>query len=40
MDSFCSVLQEKLSYKPGERDMVIMNHTFGIKWPNGRKVSL
>jgi hypothetical protein len=26
MDSFCALLEEKLCYLPGERDMVLMQH--------------
>ena len=36
-DAFCSLLQEKLVYAPGERDMVIMHHIFGIEWKDGKK---
>jgi alpha-aminoadipic semialdehyde synthase len=32
LDAFCSILQEKLKYLPGERDMVVMHHEFGIQW--------
>uniref|UniRef100_A0AAV1VLI7 Saccharopine dehydrogenase (NAD(+), L-glutamate-forming) n=1 Tax=Peronospora matthiolae TaxID=2874970 RepID=A0AAV1VLI7_9STRA len=34
LDAFCALLQDKLSYQPGERDMAIMHHEFGIKYEN------
>lgn len=37
LDTFCSLLQKKLSYEPGERDMALMHHEFGIQYRNGRK---
>ena len=35
LDAFCDLLQEKLVYEEGERDMVAMHHEFEIKWANG-----
>nr|KAJ3417907.1 hypothetical protein HK105_000609 [Polyrhizophydium stewartii] len=35
LDAFCALLQRKLVYAPGERDMVAMHHVFGIEWANG-----
>eukprot|EP00301_Raphidiophrys_heterophryoidea_P005098 c12175_g1_i1.p1 GENE.c12175_g1_i1~~c12175_g1_i1.p1 ORF type:complete len:1027 (-),score=258.83 c12175_g1_i1:170-3250(-) len=37
MDSLCALLQHKLWYAPGERDMVIMQHIFDVEWDGGRK---
>ncbi|KAI9908468.1 hypothetical protein PsorP6_004023 [Peronosclerospora sorghi] len=37
LDAFCALLQEKLSYQPGERDMAIMHHEFGIEYEDGKK---
>lgn len=37
LDAFCALLQEKLAYQPGERDMAIMHHEFGIEYENGKK---
>ncbi|KAI9017090.1 Saccharopine dehydrogenase-domain-containing protein [Gaertneriomyces semiglobifer] len=37
LDAFCALLQKKLVYGPGERDMVAMHHEFGIEWKNGEK---
>lgn len=35
LDSFCELLQKKLKYLPGERDMVVMQHEFIIKRADG-----
>ena len=37
LDVFCALLQQKLRYEPGERDMVAMHHVFGITHSNGSK---
>jgi len=37
LDSFCSLLQDKLEYAPEERDMAIMHHEFGVEYPDGKK---
>ncbi|CAI5728818.1 unnamed protein product [Peronospora destructor] len=37
LDAFCALLQDKLSYQPGERDMAIMHHEFGIDYEDGKK---
>ncbi|GAB9474451.1 Alpha-aminoadipic semialdehyde synthase [Globisporangium polare] len=37
IDTFCTLLMEKLAYQPGERDMAIMHHEFGIEYANGKK---
>ncbi|DBA04445.1 TPA: hypothetical protein N0F65_010041 [Lagenidium giganteum] len=37
IDTFCALLQDKLAYKPGERDMAIMHHEFGVEYADGRK---
>ena len=34
MDSFCELLERKLSYKPGERDMALMHHEFTVESQN------
>ncbi|CAI5712732.1 unnamed protein product [Hyaloperonospora brassicae] len=36
LDAFCALLQNKLSYLPGERDMAIMHHEFGIEYDDGK----
>ncbi|KAK3818823.1 MAG: Saccharopine dehydrogenase-domain-containing protein [Benniella sp.] len=35
LDSFCSLLMQKLKYNPLERDMVILHHEFGIQLRDG-----
>ena len=30
LDSFCGLLQEKLTFKAGERDMAVLHHTFDV----------
>ncbi|KAJ3014640.1 UNVERIFIED_CONTAM: hypothetical protein HDU68_000188 [Siphonaria sp. JEL0065] len=35
LDSFCALLQKKLVYSEGERDLVVMHHVFGVEWANG-----
>ncbi|PKC09641.1 alpha-aminoadipic semialdehyde synthase [Rhizophagus irregularis] len=37
LDTFCSLLQQKLQYKPGERDLLVLHHDFGIKLKNGEE---
>ena len=37
MDVFCELLLEKLSYLEGEKDMVVLQHKFIIKKPDGTK---
>lgn len=40
LDAFCALLQERLVYAPGERDMICMHHEFGIETASGKKVSI
>ncbi len=40
MDAFCEALQEKLVFQPGERDMALLIHKFGVLYPDGKKVNL
>ncbi|KAL7752187.1 hypothetical protein RI367_002232 [Sorochytrium milnesiophthora] len=37
IDIFCRLLQEKLVYNPGERDMVAMHHVFDIETRAGKQ---
>lgn len=39
LDTLCGRLEELLSYQPGERDLVMLQHTFVIEWENGQMVS-
>jgi saccharopine dehydrogenase-like NADP-dependent oxidoreductase len=36
LNAFCALLQEKLAYEEGERDMVLMQHEFGITYDDER----
>jgi alpha-aminoadipic semialdehyde synthase len=38
LDTFCSLLQQKLRYNQGERDLLVLHHDFGIKLKNGEEV--
>lgn len=40
LDSFCELLQKKLCYSQGERDMVVMQHQFAIENSTGQRVKL
>ena len=35
MDILADLMQEKLCYKPGERDMIVLQHKFDIDYPGG-----
>ncbi len=37
LDAFCHLLETRLVYEEGERDMVAMHHEFGVTWGNGEK---
>ena len=37
IESFCTLLEKKLQFKPNERDLVIMRHTFSVLWPGNNK---
>ena len=37
LDAFCSLLQTRLVYEKGERDMVCMHHEFKLKFDDGKK---
>lgn len=37
LDCFCEILQEKLVYDKGEKDMIILHHIFGIEWKDGTR---
>lgn len=37
LDTFCETLEELMQYKEGERDMVCLQHKFGIQWADGSK---
>jgi saccharopine dehydrogenase (NADP+, L-glutamate forming) len=35
LDTLCALLEEKMMYLPGERDMVMLQHKFKIQWKDG-----
>ncbi len=37
MDTFCGLLEKKLSYAKGEHDMALMHHSFGVVYPKTGK---
>jgi len=40
LDAFCALLLQKLSYKKCEKDMVVLQHLFSIKKPDGSRYKL
>lgn len=36
LDTLCARLEELMQYEEGERDMVVLQHKFGIEWADGR----
>lgn len=39
-DTLCHQLARLLSFKPGERDLVILQHKFVVEWADGKQVGL
>lgn len=37
LDTLCATLEELCQYEEGERDLVCLQHKFGIEWANGEK---
>jgi saccharopine dehydrogenase (NADP+, L-glutamate forming) len=37
MDILCALLIDKLSYKPGEKDLIVLFHEFHAEYPGGKK---
>lgn len=35
LDTLCATLEELMQYEEGERDMIILQHKFGIEWADG-----
>lgn len=35
LDTLCARLEELMQYEEGERDLVVLQHKFGIEWANG-----
>ena len=39
LDTLCSRLEKLLSFQPGERDLVMLQHKFVVEWEDGKRVS-
>jgi len=37
LDALCKLMEEKMQYAPGERDMLLMRHTFLAEYPSGTR---
>ena len=37
LDTLCHYLSKKLNYDKNERDLVILRHDIGIRWPDGKR---
>lgn len=37
LDTLCATLEELMQYEEGERDLVVLQHKFGIEWANGEE---
>uniref|UniRef100_K3WBC1 Saccharopine dehydrogenase NADP binding domain-containing protein n=1 Tax=Globisporangium ultimum (strain ATCC 200006 / CBS 805.95 / DAOM BR144) TaxID=431595 RepID=K3WBC1_GLOUD len=40
MEAFCELLVRKLSFEPGERDLVLMHVAVGVEYPDGSQATL
>ncbi len=38
LDTLCTQLEKLMSFKPGERDLVMLQHKFVVEWSNGTVV--
>ncbi|KAK6459678.1 seventh step in lysine biosynthesis pathway [Scheffersomyces xylosifermentans] len=36
LDTLCATLEELMQYEEGERDLVVLQHKFGIEWADGK----
>ncbi len=39
LDTLCGQLEKLLSFQPGERDLVMLQHKFVVEWEDGKRVS-
>lgn len=37
LDTLCATLEQLMQFEKGERDLVILQHKFGIEWADGKK---
>ena len=40
LDTLCTQLEELMSFREGERDLVMLQHKFVVEWANGDTVCL
>ena len=40
LDTLCYQLEKLMSFEPGERDLVMLQHKFVVEWADGNVVSL
>lgn len=38
LDTLCGQLETLLSFQPGERDLVMLQHKFVVEWEDGKRV--
>lgn len=38
LDALCAAMEARMMFADNERDLVILQHEFGIVWKNGTKV--
>lgn len=38
LDTLCGQLEKLLSFQPGERDLVMLQHKFVVEWEDGKRV--
>jgi Saccharopine dehydrogenase C-terminal domain len=39
LDTLCAQLEKLMSFQPGERDLVMLQHKFVVEWADGKKAS-
>ena len=39
LDTLCARLEMLMSFQPGERDLVMLQHKFMVEWADGKTVS-
>jgi saccharopine dehydrogenase (NADP+, L-glutamate forming) len=38
LDFLCAQLEKLMSFGPGERDLIMLQHQFFVEWSDGKKV--
>jgi saccharopine dehydrogenase (NADP+, L-glutamate forming) len=38
LDALCARLEKLMSFGPGERDLIMLQHKFVVEWSDGKKV--